>query len=465
MPDILALLVSLELGISKKSLRQLSRIAASMLAMSGRVTMLGIARWGGIGCSYRTVQRLFYTVLPWASILWFFFVQYLHQEDDVYLLAGDEVVIGKAGKQTHGVDRFFSSLSDKSIPGLAFFTLSLVSTKHKRAFPVRIEQVIKEKSEKLTKQLSSQTQAGKKSSQTADKPTSTEASPAENKNKGGRPPGRKTQDKTAVILSHELLRIQGMVMSLLKLIAAKISLKYLVMDGHFGNNNSLCMARQTGLHIISKLRYDSALYFPFVGTQSGRGQRRKYGDKLDCHNIPLKYLKRTTIENNIKTCVYQAILLHQEFCQPINVVVIVNTDLRTHQSAHVLLFSSDLELSDDKLVNYYRLRFQIEFNFRDAKQFWGLEDFMNVSQNAVTNAANLSFFLVNLSHYLLQNFRLHHPGAGIHDLKAYFRGTRYVQETINLLPKKPDKVLLTQIFERVASLGRIHVPKPSTSTS
>ena len=38
-------------------------------------------------------------------------------------------------------------------------------------------------------------------------------------------------------------------------------------------------------------------------------------------------------------------------------------------------------------LDYYKLRFQIEFNFRDAKQFWGLEDFMNLSQTAVTNAA------------------------------------------------------------------------------
>jgi len=52
-----------------------------------------------------------------------------------------------------------------------------------------------------------------------------------------------------------------------------------------------------------------------------------------------------------------------------------------------------LTLPYDQLIDYYRLRFQIEFNFRDAKQFWGLEDFMNVTQTAVTNAANLALFM------------------------------------------------------------------------
>jgi len=48
------------------------------------------------------------------------------------------------------------------------------------------------------------------------------------------------------------------------------------------------------------------------------------------------------------------------------VVVLFRTNLATKAWANVILFSSDLELSYDTLIDYYRLRFQIEFNFRDA---------------------------------------------------------------------------------------------------
>jgi putative transposase len=34
--------------------------------------------------------------------------------------------VTKAGQDTHGVGRFFSSLYGKPVPGLAFFALSLV---------------------------------------------------------------------------------------------------------------------------------------------------------------------------------------------------------------------------------------------------------------------------------------------------------------------------------------------------
>jgi putative transposase len=55
-----------------------------------------------------------------------------------------------------------------------------------------------------------------------------------------------------------------------------------------------------------------------------------------------------------------------------------------------------LEQTYDKIVKFYSLRFQIEFNFRDAKQYWALEDFMNIKETAVT-AANLSFFSWSIS--------------------------------------------------------------------
>ncbi|WP_375293873.1 hypothetical protein [Oscillatoria sp. HE19RPO] len=73
MKDILPLLQCLSPVVGATTVRQLSRIASSILAMEGRVTMLGISRWTPVGGSYRTVQRFFYTILPWATMLWVFF--------------------------------------------------------------------------------------------------------------------------------------------------------------------------------------------------------------------------------------------------------------------------------------------------------------------------------------------------------------------------------------------------------
>lgn len=447
MIDILTLLQHLSPHVNMTTIRQMSRIILAILAMSGRVTMFGISRWAEKGGSYRTVQRFFHTVIPWAILFWVFFQRHLFDPNATYLLVGDESVVTKSGKKTHGIDRFFSSLYGKPVPSLAFFALSLVHVEERRSYPMMVEQVIRTEEEK--KAAKAKKAAKKKKA----------------KGKPGRPKGSKNRDKTQVELTPELTRIQQMVQKFLSLVMSVLSLNHLVMDGHFGNNNALQMTRQCGLHLISKLRYDSALYFRYDGPYAGSGPPKKYGDKINYAAIPEQYLKATTTEKEIRTDIYQAEMLHQEFAQALNVIIIVKTNINTGTRAHVILFSSDLTLDYDRLIDYYRLRFQIEFNFRDAKQYWGLEDFMNVKETAVTNAANLSLFMVNVSQLLLRDFRQQDSTVNVLDLKAYYRGHRYVTEILKWLPKKPEPILMARIFERVSRLGRIHCPLPNPNPS
>ena len=412
--DILALLTCLQPSLTVTTIRHLSRIVLALLTMTGRVTMAGIARWGGDGASYRTVQRFFATVLPWPQIFWLFFRQHLCQPDEVYILAGDEVVVTKAGKQTFGLDRFFSGLLQRAVPSVAFFSLALISTTTRRAFPLRLEQVVRTEAEKAASRSKAAT---KKSTQPA------------TKRKPGRPKGSQNKPKTELSLSPELQRIQSMLQAQLQLIAGTLPLSYLAMDGHFGNSPTVQMVRGCGLHLISKLRADAALYFAYDGPYQGRGPRRKYGDKLKVDAIPEQFLCQRSVEDGVETRVYHAKLVHKAFAQALNVVVLVNTNLKSGAQAHVLLFSSDLGLSFEKVVDYYGLRFQIEFTFRDAKQHWGLEDFMTVTETGVTNAANLSLLMVSLSAVLLRDARASEPQCSVLDLKASFRGSRYAAET------------------------------------
>jgi putative transposase len=420
----------------------MNRIVQAMLSMTGRVTMLGLSRWAGKGGSYRTVQRFFNTAIPWSQVFGTFFQQHLNQPEGEYFLVGDECVVTKSGKETHGLDHFFSGLMNRMVKGIAIFSLSLVSVKERRSYPLRIEQVVRSEAEKAAAKARKKKWVKKG-----------QASP---KKKRGRPKGSKNRDKTQVELTPELKRIQKMVKKQLEMLQNLVAVRYLALDGHFGNNNALQMVRKCDLHLISKLRQDAALYFIYDGQQKSKGPRRKYGQKINYLNIPEKYLLEESTEGDIQTRIYQARMLHPSFAQVLNVVIITKTNLKTGAFASVNLFSSDLELTFDKIIDYYCLRFQIEFNFRDAKQYWGLEDFMNVKEVPLTNALNLSLFMVNLSQVLLREFRQNNPESSILDLKAYFRAAKYFEETIKMLPQKPEPILLEQIFEQVASLGCIH---------
>jgi len=413
-----------------------------MIAMTGRVTMVGLSRWAGKGGSYRTIQRFFNTLIPWSLIFKLFFEAHLKEADGEYVLVGDECVATKSGEKTYGLDYFFSGLLNKVVKGIAIFTLAVVDVNERCSYPLSVEQVIRSEAEKEVAKTKKKAQVKK--------------DPNAPKKKLGRPKGSKNRDKTQVDLTPELKRIQNMVQKQLEMLQGVVTIRHLALDGHFGNNNALQMVLQCGLHLVSKLRYDSALYFRYDGSQKKKGPRRKYGQKVDYGNIPDKYLVEKSIDGDIETRIYQAEMLHREFAQPLNVVIITKTNLKTGAFANVNLFSSDLDLSWEKIIDYYSLRFQIEFNFRDAKQYWGLEDFMNTKEIPLTNALNLSLFMVNVSQVLLREFRRTNPDSGVLDLKAYFRAAKYFEETIKMLPEKPDPLLLDQIFTHVASLGCIH---------
>ena len=444
MTDILALLQNIAPVISTTILQQMSHVIYGMLVTNGRITMLEISRWTEAGGSYRTLQRWYHSKLLWLQIQWIFFTSQLWKPGQEYIAAGDEVVFGKAGKETYGIGRFFSSLQQRVIPGLSFFAFSVIDVKERQSYPIQVVQMVKEEGEKKRK--------GK------EKPGKAAKRPV------GRPQGSKSKKREKPTLSPELLRIRPVLQAFLAVLAGVLPIYYLVMDGHFGNYPSAWMVLQTGLQFISKLRSDAALYEPFKGRYRGRGPHPKYGDKVDVRKMKKKYLKSNKVEDGIRTQIYQAILLNKEFTFPINVVIILKTNLSTQTQAHIILFSTDLKLAHEKIIDFYTLRFQIEFNFRDAKQYWGLDDFMNVKEAAVTNAANLSFFMVNFSSILLRRYRENNPEFSILDLKSHYRGCRYVSETIKLLPQKPDGILLAEIFEQIARLGMIHpVLEPAAS--
>jgi putative transposase len=252
-----------------------------------------------------------------------------------------------------------------------------------------------------------------------------------------------------------MTQVQAMLKKLLRLIKDTLQPIYIVYDGAFGKNAAVQMTRQVGLHLISKLRHNSALYFEWNGCYSGRGRRPIYGDKVDYRNLPETHLKSEETKGNIHTRIYQCKVIHKKFADPLNVVILCKENLETGKLAKIILFSTDLELGWENIIDYYRLRFQIEFNFRDAKQHWGLEDFMVIKEQSVFNAANLSLFMVNVSQAML----ITSSEASILDLKARYHALRYAKEVFKILPENTELIIIEQLLEKIPVLGRIHEEK------
>jgi putative transposase len=432
MPPILDVLACVSQCLEPTTRRQLSLVIEALLSMTGRVTMRGISRWTERGGSYRTVQRLFPTSIDWCRLQWTLIAHHLWDQDDVILLAGDDVVVTKSGKQTHGLGRYVSSLYGTTVPSLCFLSPSLLRVNHRTSYPV------------LSHPLEA---CHSKQSPEAPKVSS---------GKVGHPKGRKNSPRHDVTLSPYRCLVQQRIRKVLALIGDHGRVRSFVFDGAFGQNEAVHMVRQTGLHLISKLRHDSALYLPYEGSYAGCGRRKKYGTKLDYRTLPEQYVQETPVDKHIATKIYQMNAWHKKFADLLNIVVIVKTNLKTQKVAHVVLFRTDGDLCFDNLRDSYRLRFQLEFDVRDAKQYWGLEDFMSITSTSVSNSANLAMFMVNVSQAVMRPMRRQWPEMSVLDLKAWFRSQKYVVETLTLLPERPEPIFIDHVIEHMDQLGRIN---------
>jgi putative transposase len=433
MTDICTLLICLHPLLDTSTYRQLQIVSQTMLTMTGRITMLSISRWAEKGFSYRTAQRFFTKNIPWGALNWAVAKPFLKQSAGNIVIAGDATTVTKSGRKTFGLGRFFSSIYSRAVPGIAFQTLSLLNTKTRMSWPILIEQILP-------------------------KPKQKKATCSKNKNKKrgkGRPKGSKNKNHRDVKLNAEMTQVQSMLKQLLTMIGNTLQTIHFVYDGAFGNNAAVQMTRQLDLHLISKLRNNSALYYKWNGIYSGKGRRPIYGDRVDYNNLPAKYLKSDKTEKHIRTRIYHITVMHKKFSDSLNVVIIIKKNVKTGKVARIILFSSDLELECEKIIEYYRLRFQIEFNFRDAKQHWGMEDFMVIKKQSVFNAANLSLWMVNVSQAILATS----GEESILDLKARHHSLRYAQELFKILPENTKPINIMQLFKKIPVLGRIHVKK------
>jgi hypothetical protein len=148
-----------------------------------------------------------------------------------------------------------------------------------------------------------------------------------------------------------------------------------------------------GLHVITKMRPDANLhYLPNKEEQpKGRGRKKVKGNKINLKKIDQR--KWTLVSNTKEYAVYTIMAYCVVLKRSVRVVYL----LHHHNGKYDLFLSTDTELSGEKILQYYRIRFQIEFLLRDAKQHSGLEDCQARSKNKLHFHFNMSLSSVSVA--------------------------------------------------------------------
>jgi putative transposase len=338
----------------------------------------------------------------------------------------------------------------KVVNSVSFLGASLVNVKSEQSHFLSCTQLVKP----VETELSIPTNKSKKSVDSTQK------------RKQGRPKGSKNKAyiEPESLSFQTFKKIVDNLVLLLSQYCKGLILPYMVLDGFYGNQHYLKYAQSKGLHLISKLKSNAHLILPYTGEQKkGRGRPKKYGDKLDYNKMPKEALLTLPTEHKLNkphTKVW-ALKVYADTMreQLIQVLIIQKINPKTKQIGQTVLFTNDLALAPLLLIKYYSLRFQIEFDFRDAKQFFGLSSFKNYKQNQLTNAANIAFTCQITAQIILEKYKkiLNNPNLSITDLKAIQNAEMCHQYFLNTSIQNPQDFFNDEIFLNFVKLYAVNI--------
>lgn len=166
-----------------------------------------------------------------------------------------------------------------------------------------------------------------------------------------------------------------------------------ITDSWFGNNGLFKPMRKTigpSCHMLSRLRVNTNLFaLPPKRHKQQRGRTKKYGAKIgNATTIATEFLKLAlTYSVNLygkrrDVLAFDRIVMLKTLKCAVRVVWIYR------KSQWVALFTTDLDLSVEQIIEYYGARWKIESGFKEIKQEIGSAKSQNRNPHAVTNHLN-----------------------------------------------------------------------------
>lgn len=229
---------------------------------------------------------------------------------------------------------------------------------------------------------------------------------------------------------------------------------YIVADAYFSKLPFVEALLSVGQHFISRLRDDSVLMYKYYGERTGKkGRPKKFNGKIDVKHFRMDYFSLDLANQDIE--IYSAVVYSKAFKRDIKLAIsIFFKDGK--EVARKLYFSTDLEQDGLKIVQYYRSRFQIEFLYRDAKQFTGLNNCQARSENKLDFHFNAALTTINLAkHDWLSNKNGVSQPFSMADYKTLYNNTLILERFMCRFAINPNTPKNQKIVKELLDYGKI----------
>ena len=328
---------------NKWTIKFFKELFVLIFSIQGRVNFENLSRFSKFHeCRFR---RHFEKFFDWLEFNYWIFYEFGYTAGGVVIAAIDCSFIPKAGKQTFGLDKFWSGVVSCNKKGLELSVLSLIDVSSMRAWVLDV--------------------------------TQTPAQLA----KGDATSGKYSRTDFYMEQIADCLSFLGKV-------------TYFVADGAYAKIKVFDFLALHGKHLITKLRPDANLRYLFEGSRpvGKRGPNTIYDGKVDYKDVQRWDALGTDIKHGYLQ-LYSKVLYAPAFDCKLLVLLVLNT--KTNK--YILLACTDITLCPRLVLHYYQLRFQIEFLFRDAKQFTGLCHCQARDENKLDFHFNMSLSAINIA--------------------------------------------------------------------
>lgn len=384
-------------GINKPQRKFLTALFVTILVARGKINFYNLSRYSCY--SEKTYRRQFRKTFDYLKFN-LLCADKVIEKESVLLLVQDPSFIPKSGKKTFGLGKFFNSCVGKAQRGLEISTLALVDVAMNTAYSLSAKQT----------------------------------------------PSSLSSDETR--LDFYLSHLQEVVPHILKRVG------YAVMDGYFAKQKFVAGVSDLGLEMIGKLRFDANLRYLYKGARSGKPGRPKiYDGKVKFYDLT-RFEKVKYEEEGVE--VYTLVVNHISLKRDVR-IVIIERKLKDGKTKRAILFSTDTCLEAEEIIKYYKSRFQIEFLFRDAKQFTGLTDCQSRNKETLEFHFNAALTATNLARIeaQLQSEKRTRQVYSIASQKQRYFNEQYLNLIISKLEIEPQMIKNHPDYESLRNYGAI----------
>ena len=231
--------------------------------------------------------------------------------------------------------------------------------------------------------------------------------------------------------------------------------KLIAFDAFFSKNQFVDSICDAGFTLVSRMQSNTFMRYAYTGVQNGgKGRRKEFDGRIDVKNLCNERFK--VIKSDEDEVAYEGVA-HIRSLERWCKVVILHTLKDGKVNKAYIYFSTDPNMAGLKVLQYYRIRYQIEFVFRDSKGHLGLEDCQSRQEKALDFHFNISLTTLNIAkatHWL--SIPKEERGVfSMTDIKTQYINELVLDKLISIYGKDPSVEKNNPKIRELYALGRI----------